>query len=69
MVLQDLLVLEVPVVLGILVGPKVLWVPMDPDRLCHPRGLMVPVGLGVRLVPWVQKDQYHRLGLCRLMDH
>lgn len=63
------MVLTVQVVPGILVGPMVLWVPMDPDRLYHPRDLMVPVSLGARLVPWVQKDQGHRLGLCRLMDH
>jgi hypothetical protein len=69
MVQLDLLVLTVQVVLGILVGPMVLFVPMDPDHLCHPMDLMVPVGLGARLVPWVQKDQDHRLGLCRLMGH
>lgn len=67
--LEDLLVLSVQVVPGTLADPMVLRVPMDPDCLCHQLDLAVPMGPGSRLGPWVQKDQDHRLGLCRPLDH
>lgn len=67
--LEDLMALSVQVVPGTLADQMVLLVPVDLDCLCHPWDLTVPVGPGSRLGPWVQEDQDHRLGLCRLLDH